>query len=68
MRSTESAVTVRLYHLDDEVGGSGAVTLFYGPMSEALALAEQQDEAIQAGLFIATDNDVIAYLDLIDEP
>jgi hypothetical protein len=68
MRSTEGAVTVRLYHLDDEVGGSGAVTLFYGPLSEALALAEQQDEAIQAGLFIATDNDVIAYLDLIDEP
>ena len=68
MRSTEGAVTVRLYHLDDEVGGSGAVTLFYGPMAEALALAEQQDEAIQAGLFIATDNDVIAYLDLIDEP
>jgi hypothetical protein len=68
MRSTEGGVTVRLYHLDDEVGGSGAETLFYGPLAEALAIAAQQDEAVQAGLFIATDNDVVAYLDLIDEP
>jgi hypothetical protein len=67
VRSTEGGVTVRLYHLDDEVGGSGAATLFYGPLSEALVLAAQQDETIQAGLFIATDNDVVAYLDLIDE-
>ncbi len=67
MRSTSDAVTVRLYHLDSEVGGSGATTLFYGPMEEALLVAAQQDEAVQAGLFIATDNDVIAYLDLADE-
>lgn len=67
MRSTADSVTVRLYHLDDEVGGSGATTLFYGPLAEALILAAQQDEAVQAGLFIATDNDVIAYLDMIGE-
>jgi hypothetical protein len=67
MRTTSDGVTVRLYHLDDEVGGSGATTLFYGSLAEALALAAQQEEAVQAGLFIATDNDVIAYLDLMDE-
>ncbi|HEY1124775.1 MAG TPA: hypothetical protein VGE65_04020 [Sphingobium sp.] len=67
MRSTSDAVTVRLYHLDSEVGGSGATTLLYGTLEEALALAAQQDGSVQAGLFIATDNDVIAYLDLIDE-
>ncbi|MBO9669182.1 MAG: hypothetical protein J7485_01555 [Sphingobium sp.] len=67
MRSTWDAVSVRLYHLDQEVGGSGATTLFYGPLDEALAIAAQQEEAVQAGLFIATDNDVIAYLDMIDE-
>ena len=65
MRSTEGRISVRLYHLDDEVGGSGATTLFYGPLDEALAVAAAQDEAVQAGLFIATDNDVIAYLDMI---
>ncbi len=31
-----------------------------------MELAAAQAEAIQAGLFIATDNDVVAYLDLID--
>ncbi len=67
MRTTSDGATVRLYHLDHEVGGSGATTLFYGPLDEALAIAAQQDEAAQAGLFIATDNDVIAYLDLIGE-
>ena len=67
MRSTSDAVTVRLYHLDDEVGGSGATTLFYGSLTEALALAAQQEEAVQSGLFIATDNDVIAYRDMIEE-
>jgi hypothetical protein len=65
MRSTGETVSVRLYHLDDEVGG-GAATLFYGPLSEAMRLAEQQPEEVQAGLFIATDNDVVAYLDLIE--
>jgi hypothetical protein len=67
MRSTSDNVTVRLYHLDDEVGGSGATTLFYGPLNEALTLAARQDEAVQAGLFIATDNDVVAYLDMIED-
>lgn len=67
MRSTADGVTVRLYHLDDEIGGSGAATLFYGPLAEALRIAAQQEEAVQAGLFIATDNDVVAYLDLIGE-
>jgi hypothetical protein len=67
VRTTWDNVSVRLYHLDDEVGGSGAATLFYGPLEKALAIAAQQDEAAQAGLFIATDNDVIAYLDLIGE-
>jgi hypothetical protein len=66
MRSTSNSVTVRLYHLDNEVGG-GATTLLYGTLADALTLAAQQDEATQNGLFIATDNDVVAYLDLIDE-
>lgn len=66
MRSTGEGVTVRLYFLSDADGG-GAETLMYGPLAEALAMAAQQSEDIQAGLFIATDNDVIAYLDLIEE-
>ena len=66
MRSTSDGVTVRLYHLSDAEGG-GAETLLYGSLSEAMALAAQQSEDIQDGLFIATDNDVIAYLDLIEE-
>ena len=65
MRSTGESVTVRLYHLSD--GEDGAQTLMYGPLSEALAVAAQQSEEVQEGLFIATDNDVIAYLDLIEE-
>lgn len=67
MRTTSDQVTVRLYHLDGEVGGAGATTLFYGPLADALDLAAQQPEAVQDGLFIATDNDVIAYLDLIGD-
>jgi len=67
MRTTSNEVTVRLYHLDPEVGGAGASTLFYGPLAEALNIAAQQPEEVQDGLFIATDNDVIAYLDLIGE-
>ena len=66
MRSTGDGVTVRLYHLSDAEGG-GAETLLYGSLSEALAMAAQQSEDIQDGLFIATDNDVIAYLDLIED-
>lgn len=65
MRSTSDAVTVRLYHLVDEAGGGGAAnTLMYGPLAEALAMAAEQPTEIQCNLFIATDNDVIAYLDL----
>ncbi len=67
MRTTNDGATVRLYHLDDEVGGAGVTTLFYGPMAEALRIAAQQDEAVQAGLFLATDNDVVAYLDMLDD-
>jgi hypothetical protein len=66
MRSTAGQVSVRLYHLSEAEGG-GAQTLMYGPLADALAMAAQQSEAIQADLFIATDNDVIAYLDLIGE-
>jgi hypothetical protein len=67
MRSTGDSISVRLYHLDDgpEAGG-GAHTLFYGPLAEAMVLAAQQPEDVQDGLFIATDNDVVAYLDLVD--
>jgi hypothetical protein len=66
MRSTYQDASVRLYHLDDAGEGGAATTLFYGPLSEALAMAAQQDEATQEGLWLATDNDVVAYLDLQD--
>lgn len=66
MRSTFDGVTVRLYHLDGETEGGAATTLLYGPLDMALRHAARQPEAVQAGLFIATDNDVIAYLDLIE--
>lgn len=62
MRTTQDETTVRLYHLDLESGA--ATTLAYAPLAQALALAGEQPEAIQAGLFVQTDNDVIAYLDL----
>ena len=67
MRTTHDGATVRLYHLDGDVEGGAASTLFYGPLSEAMTLAAQQSEDVQDGLFIATDNDVVAYLDLIGE-
>jgi len=66
MRSTYQDASVRLYHLDDASDGGAATTLFYGPLSEALLIASQQDEATQEGLWLATDNDVVAYLDLDD--
>lgn len=65
MRTVSDGVTVRLYHVSEADGG-GADTLMYGPLAEALALAAQQPEEVQAGLFLATDNDVVAYLDLIE--
>ena len=67
MRTTHDSATVRLYHLDGDVEGGAASTLFYGPLSEALLIADQQPEEVQDGLFIATDNDVVSYLDLIGE-
>lgn len=66
MRTISSAVGARLYHLDDALEGGAATTLFYGPLGEALAIAAQQPEEVQAGLYIATENDVVAYLDLDD--
>ncbi|WP_374411000.1 hypothetical protein [Novosphingobium colocasiae] len=67
MRTTYGEATVRLYHLDGGAEGGAATTLFYGPLSEAMALAARQSEDVQDGLFIATDNDVIAWLDLVEE-
>ncbi len=67
MRTTHEAVTVRLYHLDGGGDGGAVTTLCYAPLAQALAVAAQQPAATQADLFIATDNDVIAYLDLIGE-
>lgn len=66
MRTVSSAISVRLYHFDGEREGGAASTLFYGPLDRALEIAAAEPEAMQEGLFIATDNDVIAYLDLID--
>jgi hypothetical protein len=67
MRTTYASATVRLYHLDDGVEGGSASTLLYGTLTEALRLAAEQAAETQDGLFIATDNDVVAYLDLIGE-
>lgn len=66
MRTTYEAATVRLYHLSDGPDGGAAETLFYGPLAEAMELAAQQPEEVQEGLFIATDNDVVAWLDLAE--
>ncbi len=64
MRTTFDSATVRLYHLDE--GDGGARTLLYAPLAEALALARQQPAEVQEGLYLATDNDVVAFLDLED--
>lgn len=66
MRTTSIDASVRLYHLDAGPEGGAAETLFYGPLSEAMMIAASQSEDVQEGLFIATDNDVVAYLDLVD--
>lgn len=66
MRTTYSDATVRLYHLDGASEGGAAETLFYGPLSEAMQIAASQPEDVQDGLFLATDNDVVAYLDLVE--
>jgi len=65
MRSTSDDATVRLYYLDRESEGGAAETLLYGSLDEALELAAAQPADVQDGLFLATDNDVVAYLDLI---
>jgi hypothetical protein len=65
MRTTHLHASVRLYLLDDGIEGGAANTLFYGPLEEALRIAAAQPEEVQDGLFLATDNDVVAYLDLI---
>lgn len=67
MRTTYQDATVRLYFLDREAEGGAAETLFYGPLAEALAIAAAQPEEVQEGLFLATDNDVVAYVDLLPE-
>lgn len=67
MRTTHDDASVRLYHLGDGPEGGSIETLFYGPLHRALEIAAQQPEAIQDGLFIATDNDVVAYHDLIGQ-
>jgi hypothetical protein len=64
MRTTFETASVRLYHLDDAGEGGAVTTLYYGPMGDALAIAAQQPEDMQAGLYLATENDVVAYLDL----
>jgi hypothetical protein len=66
MRTTYGEANVRLYHLDGGPEGGGVTTLFYGPLAEAMEVAAQQIEDVQDGLFIATDNDVVAYLDLLE--
>lgn len=66
MRSTYEDASVRLYHLDGGPEGGAAETLFYGPLSEAMRIAQAQSEEVQEGLYLATDNDVVAWLDLLE--
>ena len=66
MRSTSDSVSVRLYLLDGNIEGGATTSLFYGSLAQALRIAELQSEDVQEGLFIATDNDVVAYLDFIE--
>ncbi|MGC1271693.1 MAG: hypothetical protein WA842_13970 [Croceibacterium sp.] len=66
MRTTFGEATVRLYHLDRDAEGGAATTLFYGPLDEAMRVAAAQPEDLQEGLYLATDNDVVAWLDLIE--
>ncbi len=66
MRSTYLDASVRLYFLNLEAEGGAAETLFYGPLAEAMHIAAAQPEEMQEGLFLATDNDVVAYIDLLE--
>lgn len=63
MRTTYDEASVRLYYLHPEAGTTE--TLMYGTLSQALLIAEQQEEAVQDGLYLQTSNDVVAYLDFI---
>jgi len=63
MRTVFQDASVRLYHLDEE--GGAATTILYGTLAQALAVAAQQPEEVQAGLFLQTNNDVVAYLDFV---
>lgn len=65
MRTVSDDVSVRLYHLDHESGATA--TLLYGSLADALRHAAQQPEAVQDGLFLQTANDVVAYLDFIED-
>lgn len=62
MRTVSHTASVRLYHLSEE--DAAAQTLFYGPLAEALAIAQQKTSDVQAGLWIATENDVVPFLDI----
>lgn len=64
MRTVSDDVAVRLYHLDEE--GGATTTLLYGSLAEALTAAAAQPEDVQAGLFLQTSNDVVAYLDFLE--
>ena len=64
MRTTDDQASVRLYYLHPEAGTTE--TLLYGTMAEAVALAERQDETVQDGLYLQTNNDVVAYLDFAE--
>jgi hypothetical protein len=64
VRTTSDQAQVRLYHLDPDSGAT--TTILYGTLTEALAAAESEPEEVQDGLFLQTDNDVVAYRDLID--
>lgn len=63
MRSVSDDAAVRLYHLDGE--GGAAVTLLYGTLAEALAVADAQPAELQPDLFLQTSNDVVNYLDFL---
>ena len=66
MRSISLDHPVRLYLLDDAIEGGAAVTLLYGTLAEALAEAARQPEEVQEGLMIQTQDDVVAYCDIVD--
>jgi hypothetical protein len=64
MRTVSDDAAVRLYHLDEASGA--AATILYGTLAQALAVAAEQPDEIQEGLFLQTSNDVVAYLDFVN--